>query len=324
MTTNEEKDDTLTLFIAYFEVKLSIVAGEVEPVLRITAKKLDVDLILPRCFSLVISPKAASTLTRLSPTLSELFSDLRSALLKQDGCSCSLTEHATQLLFHVVIPAGSRKLQFLLTLLLEPVSFQQQLIAVTNTCSDLKRRIRLLARQRGTEDDQFSSMHHPTLQRNNKNLVLVKASGGSGDVTGVVAGGPYSDGKHSITFQILDVVNTGNLCLFGILDENPKINLETRMHTYPGSSANPKGLALCKDKIYHNSTCTSYGFGRFGNGTLVTVSLNMDTHKISWTINGRNGQEYPAPAEAYYFTATVYSEGDAVRLLPELSEHSEE
>eukprot|EP01103_Thecamoeba_quadrilineata_P013817 TRINITY_DN394_c0_g2_i1.p1 TRINITY_DN394_c0_g2~~TRINITY_DN394_c0_g2_i1.p1 ORF type:complete len:316 (+),score=44.21 TRINITY_DN394_c0_g2_i1:118-1065(+) len=169
-------------------------------------------------------------------------------------------------------------------------------------------------------DDRFSDVpseiHTGLATFNDRRMIVKKKDAPPTQHLSASTGVSFSSGRHFMVFRILRCAN--NYCLVGVQHQLGVLT------PYPGHATFPTGKALNGNNglLYANSTHNNYNIGGFGVGDYVGVLLDMDRKKLSFTINGIKGDEVDVSESSYYFIVTVYSNYDAVKIVPRYCWHN--
>ena len=130
----------------------------------------------------------------------------------------------------------------------------------------------------------------------------------------VITGNPLTQGQHFFAVRIILSVVAKNYIFCGVSKERGEGSLvgfcENGMNgvsfygtgnTYPGN--------------------VPYGRGTAPSGSTVGIFLDLDNKFVRFEVNGWAGENKPLDDGPYYFHCSLYSQFDAIELLPELCWH---
>lgn len=184
--------------------------------------------------------------------------------------------------------------------------------------TDLSDRVESLSRalvhRKASYSDRFTEAHAD--MRIFLNGLGVGIFRNSGVHRSARVGEVITSGTHTYAFRIIRCVNS--FCMIGLLPADV-----SDLTTYPGSSSLPRGLSLYghDGSIYHSGAYEGYGLGGFGPGDYVFIKVDLRARTVTWSINAKEGAARSLTGTSYYVVANLYSDGDAIEIIPEYCTH---
>jgi len=149
----------------------------------------------------------------------------------------------------------------------------------------------------------------------NGRVVVKKKDAPQNQHSSATTGCSFQRGRHYIEVKLIRCAN--NHCMVGVQSHLGPLT------PFPGHSIFPTGKSFYghNGHIYSGGTNANYNMGGFGPGDYIGVLLDMDRKKVTFFINGQSGEELALEEESYHFIVNVYSNFDAVKILPRYCWH---
>jgi hypothetical protein len=165
----------------------------------------------------------------------------------------------------------------------------------------------------GPRTNDLLADRHPTIDLFHGGLgaVVARPCGVHASVTTRVE---FTAGQHYLEWRLLRCLN--NYCMLGVAEYPLQV-----FTPYPGAGGpltSGRSLYGANGHCYRDGANAPYGLGVFGPGEYVGVLLDMDARTVAFSINGRLGDSLPLSGKGgHCFVATLYTQGDAIELLPQ-------
>lgn len=268
---------------------LAITAEHAADPLHPTTYKLDVP-----------GEKVAATTHTLCQTVAHLAEGVGAALRQTNGWTAAVTVDAKRQQVRVTVrhALGFRDVEFELVLSGEQLNVSERLDQVLRVV--------------GPRTNDLLADRHPNIDQFHGGLGAVVARP-CGLHASVTTGVEFTAGQHYLEWRLLRCLN--NACMLGVAEYPLQV-----FTPYPGSAALTSGRSLYghNGHLYRDGANAPYGLGVFGPGEYVGVLLDMDARTVAFSINGRLGDSLPLSGKGgHCFVATLYTQGDAIELLPQ-------
>jgi len=244
--------------------------------------------------------KVTATTHHLCQTVAHLAEGVGAALRQANGWSAAVAVDPQRQQVRVTVrhALGFRDVEFELVLSGEQLNVSERLDQVLRVV--------------GPRANDLLADRHPTIDLFHGGLGAVVARP-CGVHASVTTGVEFTAGQHYLEWRLLRCVN--NYCMLGVAEYPLQV-----FTPYPGCGALASGRCLYghNGHCYRDGTSAPYGLGVFGPGEYVGVLLDMDARTVAFSINGRLGDSLPLAGKGgHCFVANLYTQGDAIELLPQ-------